>query len=588
MHRIGKTVISLVGVGCLVGVLILSAACDQTPSSSKQDQNQHQASIQCSTHTSTPVTLTVYYGSEMQKWMEGVVKDFNTRSISACDGPIHVNALPTGSGESMQKILSGTNQPDIWLPASRIWLSLLNVQWHKQSGRDTDLVAATSVDSPSLLITPVVIAMWKSRAQALGWPGKQIGWSDIAKLSTDAQGWGAYDHPEWGNFQFAHTQPETSNSGLDAVIAEYYASFRKTSDLSVADVNDQGAQNFVTGIERSIIYYGESTGFFANQMCEKGTGYLSAAVLYESDVVEMNTGKLTSTCPEQVVAIYPNEGTFYSDHPFAILQSVTNTKKTAALAFRNFLFEHDQQQKGLQSGFRPADLSIPVSAPIDSHHGVDAKQPITTLQMPAADVALAILAAWSQLRHRVAVMLLLDTSGSMNYQVDGIPKIDAAKQGLKQFIGQLSDSDWVGLTTFNTEMQVLTPVTSLGPKRQDLLQEIDGITADGGTRLYQSLADQVHELNALSTYYIKSVVVLTHGVNTIFPPTLAQLLQEITPGSTGAEGKVRVFTIAYGDQSCVDVDGLKQVADITGGQEYSSNPQTVEQVYKQISQFFGG
>lgn len=323
-------------------------------------------------------------------------------------------------------------------------------------------------------------------------------------------------------------------------------------------------------------------------MCKKGTGYLSAAVLYESNVVEMNGGKLTANCPEPVVAVYPQEGTFYSDHPFAILESVTNAKKTSALAFRNFLFEHDQQKKVLLSGFRPTDLSIPVSTPIDSRHGVDAKQPNTTLQIPSADVALAVLAAWSQLRHRVAVTLLIDTSGSMNALVDGIPKIDAAKQGLKEFIQQLSDSDWVGLTTFNTQMQVLTPVTPLGPKHQELLDEIDGITASGDTRLYQSVADQVQALSTLSTHYIKSVVVLTDGVNTLYPPTLTQLLQEVMQGNAGTKDKIRVFAIAYGEQSYIDVDGLKQIADITGGQEYASNPQTVEQVYKQISQVFAG
>ena len=396
-----QVITSLVNALYLVATLALLTACEQKPSSSQQSGSSQQVAIHCTARTSQPITLTMYYGSEMQEWIEDVVKDFNMRGISACDGPIHVNAQPIGSGESMQEILSGTIQPDIWLPASRIWLNLLNAKWHQQSGQNNDLVAATSVDSPSLLLSPTVIAMWKSRAQALGWPEKRIGWSDIAKLSTDSQGWLAYGHPEWGKFQFAHTQPTSSNSGLDAIIAEYYASFGKTNNLSVADINDERARNFVMGIEHSVISYGDnahsdSTGFFAKQMCEKGTSYLSAAVLYESNVVEMNEGKMTPTCPESVVAIYPSEGTFYSDHPFAIPLSVTNSKQTSALAFRNFLFERDQQKKGLLYGLRPADLSIPVGAPIESRYEVDAKQPYTTLQMPSAEVVLAI---WSQLLH---------------------------------------------------------------------------------------------------------------------------------------------------------------------------------------------
>src|SRR5437763_8147295 len=140
-YRICKNTISLVSVWCLVAVLTLLTACDQTSSSSNQGTSSHQASIQCTTQTSTPITLTTYYGSDMQEWMEDVVKDFNSRGISACDGPIHINAQPIGSGESMQKILSRAIRPDIWIPSSRIWLSLLNVQWHKQSGNNSDLVA---------------------------------------------------------------------------------------------------------------------------------------------------------------------------------------------------------------------------------------------------------------------------------------------------------------------------------------------------------------------------------------------------------------------------------------------------------------
>jgi len=242
---------------------------------------------------------------------------------------------------------------------------------------------------------------------------------------------------------------------------------------------------------------------------------------------------------------YPKKGTFYSDHPFAIPQWVTEAKRTSALAFRNFLFASAQQKKALAYGFRPADLSIPIATSIDSRHGVDATQPKTTLQIPSVDVVQAIQAAWGQLRHRVAVMLLLDTSGSMNYVVDGIPKIKAAQQGLKRFISLLSENDWVGLTTFSTKMQVLSQVAPLGPKRQALLTQVNGISACGDIRLYDTIADQVYALNTLSSHYIKAVVVLTDGVDTISQRSLTQLLREITPTNLSTGNVVRVFTMPH-------------------------------------------
>ena len=157
-------------------------------------------------------------------------------------------------------------------------------------------------------------------AQALGWPNKPIGWADIAKLSTNPQGWAAYGHPEFGAFKFGHTHPDYSNSGLDAIIAMNYAAVGKVRGLTSDDVNSTAVQTFLTSVENSVIHYGDSTGFFADKMFNKGPSYLSAAVMYESLVVEANLGKTYPNLAYPVVAIYPKEGTFYSDHPYAILQ----------------------------------------------------------------------------------------------------------------------------------------------------------------------------------------------------------------------------------------------------------------------------
>src|SRR5438309_3706145 len=60
------------------------------------------ASYRCVSHSNTPVTLSMYYGSEKQAWMTDVVNTFNQQQVSACDGSITVHAVPYGSGESLQ------------------------------------------------------------------------------------------------------------------------------------------------------------------------------------------------------------------------------------------------------------------------------------------------------------------------------------------------------------------------------------------------------------------------------------------------------------------------------------------------------
>ena len=75
--------------------------------------------------------------------------------------------------------------------------------------------------------------------------------------------------------------------------------------------------------------------------------------------------------------MYPVEGTFWSDHPYAILDAewVGADEKAAAQQFLAFLKSKPMQQRALALGFRPADPSIPIGAPVDAAHGVDASSP---------------------------------------------------------------------------------------------------------------------------------------------------------------------------------------------------------------------
>ena len=54
---------------------------------------------------------------------------------------------------------------------------------------------------------PLVFAMPKPMAEALGWPGKAIGWAELAELAADPKGWAKYGHPEWGAFKLGKTNP---------------------------------------------------------------------------------------------------------------------------------------------------------------------------------------------------------------------------------------------------------------------------------------------------------------------------------------------------------------------------------------------
>ncbi|MCI0619012.1 substrate-binding domain-containing protein [bacterium] len=211
-----------------------------------------------------------------------------------------------GSGECIDELLSGKRKAHITSPASAAFIKLGNAKYRAKTGKD--LIPTTE----NLVLSPVVIAMWQPMAEALGWPNKSLGWSDILTVAKNPQGWAAYGHPEWGAFKFGHTHPEFSNSGLISLFAEVYAGPGKVSALSLQDVEQPETAKYLSDIENSVVHYGSSTGFFGRKMFSNGPEYLSAAVLYENMVIESYLQNNRTVFP--VVAIYPKEGTFWSDH----------------------------------------------------------------------------------------------------------------------------------------------------------------------------------------------------------------------------------------------------------------------------------
>ena len=185
-------------------------------------------------------------------------------------------------------------------------------------------------------------------------------------------------------------------------------------------------------------------------------------------------------------------------------------------------------------------------------------------------------------------MLILDRSGSMNDQVGGTSKIEGARQGLSDFVKLLGDSDGLGLTVFSSGANVLTPVSALGPKRQRLLGTIQNIMADGSTRLFNTISEQYQVLQKQPSRHIKALVVLTDGQDTVNQMNLQQLIAQIQPKSddSNAGERIKIFTIAYGNEQDVDVGALQGIANASGGEEYPGTPQNIRQVYQSISTFF--
>lgn len=518
--------------------------------------------------------LVFTYGSEKQNWIDESTAAFNTERRRTGSGKvIRVKPVPLGSGESIEELLAGRRQAHLTSPASVAFIKLGNAESRAKTGKD--LVGPTQ----NLVLSPVVIAMWKPMAEALGWGRQLVGWADVVALARKPEGWAALGHPEWGRFRFGHTHPRASNSGLIALLAETYAGAGKIGGLTLADVRRPETMSFVEGVEQSVVHYGSSTGFFGRKMFANGPSYLSAAVLYENMVIESYDPQYKLPFP--IVAVYPREGTFWSDHPVGIVERewVTAEHRAAAQAYVSFLLDRKRQERAIAFGFRPADPAVALGSPIDLAHGVNPREPQTTLEVPDPTIVNAVLDLWQEVKRNARVVLAVDVSGSMNEE----NRIQAARDGAQAFVSALGDRDEVALLTFNSQVAWPMPQTAVGPARQRLLGLIGGLFADGGTALYDAVS-RAHESLTRSPEpsRIAAVVVLSDGADRNSSMKLEALLKQIRFDNEGRS--VRVFTIGYGSDA--RAAELQAIADATQGRYYEGKPENIREVFKEISTFF--
>ncbi len=549
--------------------------------------------------------------SEKITLLTELANEFNAGDdAKTADGCVFVRPARKSSGAAAQLIVEGWPNPEIngeppviWSPAASGWAGIVN----ERTGR------ITAPPGTPFMLTPLVIAMPQPMAEALGWPDEPIGFGDIVELANDPEGWASVGHPEWGPFRLGKTNPNYSTSGLNFTIAEYYAATGKTRGLTTEDLQRPEAVDFARNVESAVVHYGDITMTFLNNWFAtdvRGTSltYASAVAVEEKSVIDYNLGNPDGELsPGEVprdprvplVAIYPSEGTLYSDNPFIILDTewVTPEQKAAARVFEEYVQRPENQQKVMEFGFRPNNPDVALADPVSVANGVDPSQPTAELEVPAPAVLVKILDSWAQQRKEARVLLVLDISGSMGDLVDDSrTKLDLAKDAAISALDQFKDSDEVGLWVFSTDLLggpdsnylELVPVAPIGTQRGEIERQIEAQFPTNGTPLYDVASTSYTSMvDSYDPSKINAIVLLTDGVNDDAVPEndesdFDDLISQLQAGSEGARSRpVRVFTISYGDGA--DTVTLKAIAQATSAAHYdASNPATIQQVFTAV------
>jgi Ca-activated chloride channel family protein len=148
------------------------------------------------------------------------------------------------------------------------------------------------------------------------------------------------------------------------------------------DLTDPNNQEWLKEFESDAVIYGKSTGFLARYMKNSGPEALNIAFLYENLITDISSTSVGG----KVIAIYPEEGTLYSDHPFSILNGdwITPKQREVANTFLDFLKKTDTVISAMEYGFRPINSSIPLDPDVFNYetNGIAYNLTIPEMKVP--------------------------------------------------------------------------------------------------------------------------------------------------------------------------------------------------------------
>lgn len=561
-------------------------------------------------------SIVVATSSEKVNLMEelgGAFKESSEHSGLAECATVH--PVNVASGKAAQYLSDSTKTwalgdataPSVWSPASTVWTNRVS------SIAGEQVVAGAE----SFTKTPIVFGMPESMVRALGYPGQPVSLQQIHDLVQNPEGWGAVGKSTWGSFKIAKTNPNSSTTGMSMLLMQAYTASGKAQDLTTADV--QAAEEFSRVFESGAIHYGDTTGKVLQNLADKtsgkGSSYVSAIALEETSLYNYNIGNPDShtvqpgetlTPPaEKLVAIYPSEGSMWSDNPAVVLNAgwVTPEQRTAAEAFVKFLHTKAAQEVLPKYGFRPLYDSVDASQYLNADVGIDVAQPTVTLPQPAPEVVSAALDQWAAIRKPSAILQLIDISGSMDEPIGGgKSRLDGAIEGSTTTLGQVRPTDEIGVWAFTTGLKsnidgvradgigVVRDFGVLGGDKELLQNDIADLANSqrAGTPLYDAidLAYDYMKQHA-ETGRINAIVVLSDGEDTDSMVRLDTLVQKINADQKegGNDKPVRIFAIAY--SNAADVESLAKLARASGGQVFdATDPAKITETFQSVMNNF--
>ncbi|MFC0038771.1 substrate-binding domain-containing protein [Actinomadura rayongensis] len=480
---------------------------------------------------------------------------------------------------SVATVLSGqgvpsdtARQPDVWIPDSTLWTSL--VQTSTDKARHKITVSRTSVAS-----SPIVVGLPQTLAGQLQKEGVTAtpSWDNLLKAAGGVAGGGVTKNQmiPAGAVRMVVPDPTVNAVGLGGLVL--------TGELLT---NDPNRDSIFTGIVRTVREATVAKPADTFRQFRPGrSGRQPISISSEQALWSYNR-----TSPaEPAVALYPVEGTLSLDYPFTVTTG-DDAKKRAAGLLEQAMNTDATRTDVRELGFRSPDGKAPTA--FSQKYGVTPARP---RQLPApkpADVA-QTMQAWSKLSLGIRLLTLTDVSGSMAEPVGGgMNRLQALARVEQGGLSMLPNDTELGVWSFSTHLvgnrdyRELVPIGGLGDRigsttrRNMVLTQLNQIRPkpNGDTALYASILAAYKEMNR--TYkpeFVNTILLFTDGQNDDPDgPTLQEAVAQLK-AMRDPNKPIQVNMIGYGKD--VDEASLREIGRITNGTvQLANTPQDIQKI----------
>ena len=480
-----------------------------------------------SSHPSAKIdTFSILSGSE-NKSLEPILQRF------AAERGVDLQMHYKGSVDIMRTLQEGARNYDAVWPANSLWIRLGDTQRRVKH-------------SLSIMTSPVVFGIRRSKAKALGFTDRDVYVKDILEKITAKE------------LSFMMTSATQSNSGASSYIGFLYALLGNPAMITMEDLQRRefkaDLRRLLAGVNRS----SGSSGWLKDLFIQ---GHYDAMVNYEAMLIETNRA-LEAQKREPLYAVYPKDGLSMADSPLGYLNHGDVDKEAFFQALQRYLLSAEVQAQLSAFGRRTglgAMLAQPNPEVFKKAWGIDTERVLSYIKMPSAEVLFAALNLYqSELRKPSLTLFALDYSGSM--KDDGEAALEAAMQTLldqkkaARHLLQATSEDYVYVLPFNHEvLDVYQGGVEAFPQ---ILAKIKTHEAFGGTDIYlptmRALALLEQHPNLQD--YVPAVILMTDG---------ASETDQRTPFETRYRRSgldVPVFAIRFGS---ANPRQLERIADLT-------------------------